>query len=139
MEMSVKSFQQIFLFLEIEHQRPVTESVETNSNVSEKHSGIWLAVFCDDNILVLEQNNSDRWYGFSVVHSHWSRFNEAQLSLVESFRVLLAPAVLCHKEPARRIQSPLLGDFCLLLAGSLCIRIVGFHVRKGPVIGALMP
>ena len=26
------------------------------------------------------------------------------LLLVESFRVLLAPAVLCHKEPARRIQ-----------------------------------
>ena len=31
------------------------------------------------------------------------------LSLVESSRVMLAPAVLCHKEPARRIQSPLLG------------------------------
>ena len=29
------------------------------------------------------------------------------------------PALLCHKEPARRIQSPILGAFCLLLAGSL--------------------
>ena len=29
------------------------------------------------------------------------------------------PALLCHKEPARRIQSPLLKAFCLLLAGSL--------------------
>ena len=28
-------------------------------------------------------------------------------------------AFLCHEEPARRIQSPLLGVFCLLLAGSL--------------------
>ena len=37
----------------------------------------------------------------SVLHSHWSRFNEARLSLVESFIVLLAPAVVCHKEPAR--------------------------------------
>ena len=34
----------------------------------------------------------------SLVHSHWSRFNEARLSLVESF---------------------ILGAFCLLLAGSL--------------------
>ena len=29
------------------------------------------------------------------------------------------PALLCHKEPAPRIQSSLLGAFCLLLAGSL--------------------
>ena len=41
------------------------------------------------------------------------------LSLVESFIVLLRQCLLCHKEPARRIQSPLLGAFCLLLAGSL--------------------
>ena len=40
--------------------------------------------------------------------SHWSR-------------VLLAPALLCHKEPARRIQTQNTprGVFCLLLAGSL--------------------
>ena len=34
--------------------------------------------------------------GMSRLGSHWSR-------------LLLAPAILCHKEPARRIQSPLLG------------------------------
>ena len=41
-----------------------------------------------------------------VVHSHWSRNVQAWLSLVESFRVLLAPAVLCHKEPARASKAP---------------------------------
>ena len=35
----------------------------------------------------------------SVLHSHWSSSNEARLSLVQSFRVLLAPKVLCIKEP----------------------------------------
>ena len=44
-----------------------------------------------------------------VVRSHWSRLIEARLSLVESFIVLLRQCLLCHKEPARRIQSPLLG------------------------------
>ena len=34
------------------------------------------------------------------------------LLLVQRLRVLLAPAILCHKEPVR-------GAFCLLLAGSL--------------------
>ena len=53
----------------------------------------------------------------SLVHSHWSRNVEAWLSLVESFIVLkyfhgvAPPALLCHKEPARRIQSPLLGAY----------------------------
>ena len=37
------------------------------------------------------------------------RLNEARLSLVESFIVLLRQCLLCHKEPACRIQSPLLG------------------------------
>ena len=59
------------------------------------------------------------WLHYSVVRSHWSRSNEARLSLVESFIVLLRQCLLCHKEPAPRIQSPLLGAFCLLLAGSL--------------------
>ena len=45
------------------------------------------------------------WLTFSVVHSYWSRNVEARLSLVESFRVLLAPAVLCHREPARSKQN----------------------------------
>ena len=40
--------------------------------------------------------------GHSVLHYHWSSYNEARLSLVESFRVLLV--VLCHKEPACRIR-----------------------------------
>ena len=40
----------------------------------------------------------------SVVHSHWSRFNEARLSLVKSFIVLLRQSLLCHKEPAKRKQ-----------------------------------
>ena len=53
-----------------------------------------------------------------VLHSHWSRSNEARRSLVESFSVLLAPSVLCHKEPARASKNPLLG--ALLLVGILC-------------------
>ena len=40
---------------------------------------------------------------------------------------LLCQCLLCHKEPACRFQSPLLGAFCLLLAGSL------WH--KGPLKG----
>ena len=47
----------------------------------------------------------------SLVHSHWSRNVEARLSLVESFIVML-----------RQL-----------------IGIGGFHVRKGPIIGALIP
>ena len=38
----------------------------------------------------------------SVVHSHWSSFNEARLSLVESF----PSDTLCHKEPARPLLPP---------------------------------
>ena len=52
----------------------------------------------------------------SVFHSHWLRSKEAHLLLVESFSV--AYAVLCHKEPARRIQSS-------LIAGSLWHQIAG--------------
>ena len=37
--------------------------------------------------------------GMSRLGSHWSKASP----------VMLAPAILCHKEPARRIQSPLLG------------------------------
>ena len=54
-----------------------------------------------------------------MVHSHWSRSNKAWLSLVQGFIVLLRQCLLCHKEPAHRIQSPLLRA-CLLLPGSLC-------------------
>ena len=49
--------------------------------------------------------------------------------LVESFRMLLPPAILCHKEPACRIQiqSPLLGalERKLLLLGLLCLFFAG--------------
>ena len=38
--------------------------------------------------------------GTRVVHSHWSSFYFTVLSLVQSFRVFLAPAILCHKEQA---------------------------------------
>ena len=57
-----------------------------------------------------------------IQHSHWSSFYIAALSLVESSRVLkyfhalkgpiigalsdATPAVLCHKEPARRKNTP---------------------------------
>ena len=51
----------------------------------------------------------------SVVHSHWSRW----------FIVLLRQYLLCHKEPAPRIRSPLLWAFCLLLAGSLWHKSAG--------------
>ena len=50
-----------------------------------------------------------------IQDSHWSSSYITRLSLDESFRVLkyfhsdASPALLCHKEPARRIQSPLLG------------------------------
>ena len=87
--------------------------------------------------------------GASVVLAVWSTLIGRGMSRLGSHwsRVLLAPALLCHKEPARRIQSPLLGALerkiplggyfacsSLVLYG---IRIGGFHARKGPIIGAL--
>ena len=39
---------------------------------------------------------------YNLVHSHWSRNVEARLSLVESFRVLLAPV----KKVPEKIKSP---------------------------------
>ena len=59
--------------------------------------------------------------------SHWSRW----------FIVLLRQCLLCHKEPARRIQSPLLGAFCLLLAGSLWHK--GAYNRTFPCMEANYP
>ena len=57
------------------------------------------------------------------------------------------PVILCHKEPARRNQSPLQGAFegkitplgSILLAPRCFFmawrkRIVGFHARKGPIV-----
>ena len=34
-----------------------------------------------------------------VLHSHWSRSNQARPSLVKRISVLLEPAIICHKEP----------------------------------------
>ena len=36
--------------------------------------------------------------GNNVLHSHWSSSNETRLWLVESFREMLAPAILCLKD-----------------------------------------
>ena len=36
-----------------------------------------------------------------LIHSHWSRTYISALSLVESFPSVAAPAIICHKEPAR--------------------------------------
>ena len=52
------------------------------------------------------------------------------------------PAILCHKEPARRKNTPYelrpRGISCssLVLYG---IRILGFHARKGPIRGGFLP
>ena len=58
----------------------------------------------------------EEWGQTSLLHSHWSRNVKARLSLVESFIVLMMPALLCHKEPARRIQSALWNAQYILLA-----------------------
>ena len=67
--------------------------------------------------------------GSTLLRSHWSR---ASL-------VLLAPAILCHKEPARASKAPFWGYFACSSLVLYVIRIVGFLARKGPIIGALMP
>ena len=64
---------------------------------------------CNQGVTEIKQHWMSTNNVSSVLHSHWSRLNEARLSLVESFIVLLRQCLLCHKEPARRIQSPLLG------------------------------
>ena len=72
-----------------------------------------------------------------IQDSHWSSSYITALSLVESFRVLLAPALLCHKEPARRIQSPLLGalERKIPLGGYFaCSSLVLYGIRA-PIIG----
>ena len=81
----------------------------------------------------------------SMVHSHWSRNVEAHLSLVESF-----PSDACaiknqlgHPKPPTRVfgtqNTPIGGYFACSSLVLYVIRIVGFHARKGPIIGALMP
>ena len=51
------------------------------------------------------------------------------------FRGVASPEVLCHKEPAQKSKEPT-QDSSLVLYG---IRIVGFHARKDPILGALVP
>ena len=72
------------------------------------------------------RHNPSRSCSGDIQHSHWSSSYNAALSLVENFRVLkyfhalkgpiigalsdATPAILFHKEPARR-KNPLLGVF----------------------------
>ena len=55
---------------------------------------------------------SDKWYWTYI---SITVIQPRPLSLVESFicQSVATPPLLCHKEPARRIQSPLLGGFLL--------------------------
>ena len=84
---------------------------------------------------------------FSWLGSTWHQSGPPQCRGL--FRGVATPALLCHKEPARASKAPrggfgtqnapIGGYFAcssLVLYG---IRIVGFHARKGPIIGALMP
>ena len=64
--------------------------------------------------------------GGSVVHLDLEDFSEELLL-----------CLLCHKDLGRRIQSPLLGAFCLLLAGSLWHR--GAYNRTFPCMKANYP
>ena len=61
------------------------------------------------------------------------------LDVEDQVEEMLEPALLCHKEPARRIQSPLLGalERKILLAGSLWHK--GAYNRTFPCMEALMP
>ena len=76
-------------------------------------------------------------YWTYIQDSHWSSSYITALSLVESFIMLLAPTLLCHKEPARRIQSPLLGalERKIPLGGYFaCSSLVLYGIRA-PIIG----
>ena len=64
---------------------------------------IGLQADCNQNMVKVGYNLSLADPQLSLVHSHWSSSYITVLSLVETFIVLLAPAVLCHKEPACRI------------------------------------
>ena len=52
------------------------------------------------------QSDMSDLFQTSLVHSHWSRSSITALSLVERFIVLLAPEILCHKEPAPASEAP---------------------------------
>ena len=73
-----------------------------------KHNGVCTGSFGQIELNWPESNANCQMDGGSVVHLD-----------VEDFSEELLQCLLCHKEPARRIQSPLLRAFCMLLAGSL--------------------
>ena len=82
--------------------------VQGGSEFSGERGGDWRR--CGRSVISVSQSMSV-WStligrGSTMLGSHWSR-------------VLLRQCLLCHKEPAPRIQSPLLRALCLLLAGSL--------------------
>ena len=72
-----------------------------------KRTKLFIIIFITIFIIIAKLSLTRRSLRIRLVH----------LDVEDSSEELLAPALLCHKEPARRIQSPLL--FCLLLAGSL--------------------
>ena len=100
---------------DIQSAEPTTSALADDVSQSEvKHNGPNTSCW-----LVLQ---------YSVVHSHWSRFNKARLSLVESFIVLLCQHSYAIKNQLIASKAPYSS---LVLYG---IRIVGFHARKGPII-----
>ena len=74
-------------------------------------------------LLVLDKHR----HNTSVLHSHWSRFNEALIG--RELRSVATPAIICHKEPALASKDQMVlwnskrpkGSFCLhyAAAGSL--------------------
>ena len=77
--------------------------------------------------------NYDFDFSRYIQDSNWSSSYFTALLLVKSFMMLLAPALLCHKEPARRIQSPLLGalERKILLGGYFaCSSLVLYGIRE---------
>ena len=69
--------------------------------------------------------------GTSVLHSHWSRSNNARLLLVEG----ISQQFYALKPPYWRLwNAKYFACSMLVLYG---IRIVGFHAGKCPIIGAL--
>ena len=45
------------------------------------------------------------WVLISLLHSHWSNFDDVLLSLVEMVDYVALPALVCHKEPAQGTQN----------------------------------
>ena len=63
--------------------------------------------------------------------SHWSRSNEARLSLVDRFLVLLAPASYAINNQLGHPKSQV--AFACSSLVNYCTRIVGFHPRNGSI------